>query len=214
MIEFRNVTIRAGGVVLLDNASMCIEEGEKVLLMGESGSGKSTILLSLLGKYSPVKGEILFKDEPVRGESLQHVRKEIAYVGQEPVLSEATVLRSIELPFTYKANRAQRPSQATIEEKLALVGLPPDILTKGVGEISGGEKQRVAIARALLLGKRVFLVDEVTSALDDTNAEIITRLFAQSDWTVVAVSHAPLFRSLFKKRYLVANGNVFSQGDS
>ncbi len=211
MIEFRDVTVEANGTLLLDHVSLRIASGEKVLLIGESGSGKSSILLSLLGKHAPSGGQILYNNEVVTASSVQGIRNDVAYIGQEPALGTGTVIDAIEMPFCYRANRHRRPSREKIESQLDQVGLAPAILKKNVADISGGEKQRIAVARALLLGKRVFLADEITSALDETNAEIITRLFADSDWTVLAVSHYPLFRELFPRKYLVSGGKVIPQ---
>jgi putative ABC transport system ATP-binding protein len=77
--------------------------------------------------------------------------------------------------------------------------------------VSGGEKQRIAVARALLLGKKVFLADEITSALDEESSRVVLELFASSDYTILSVSHDPAWQARFPIRLSISGGTLSAQ---
>ena len=189
LIFFDQVDVFRGGTQVLRQVNLEVASGEKVGLRGPSGSGKSTILLTLLGAFSGYKGVLQFQGQDVCPETISQVRQAVAYIGQEPVLGAETVRQALLLPFDFRANSRQRPDEDRLCRTLADLGLGRDILTRRVADISGGEKQRLAVARALLLGKRVFLCDEITSALDSESRELVWQLFSAPDFTILSVSH-------------------------
>ncbi len=189
MIRFENVAIERGGKLLLEDISFHIEAGEKVGVKGPSGSGKSTLLLALLGAFPLSRGRIFFREKPVTPKTIREVRSAMAYIGQEPVLGAEGVREAILLPFDFKANHDLMPTEGRLREALSRVGLSPEILDSRCAVVSGGEKQRIAIARALLLARKVFLADEVTSALDPRSREAILEIFSDPAFTVFSVAH-------------------------
>lgn len=191
MIAFENVCVRDGNTVLLDGVSLRVASGEKVVIGGPSGSGKSTVLLTLMGGYRPASGRVLFNGEEVTAQTINRVRTTAAYIGQEPVLGAGTVRDGLLLPFTFRANRSRLPASEQIAGVLAALGLPGEILDKNTDLLSGGEKQRIAIARGLLSGKTLFVVDEITSALDEESNRSVLEQFLRPAFTVLAVSHHP-----------------------
>ncbi len=208
MIAFDHVTVAAGDRVLLRDITFSIDEGEKAVIFGPTGSGKSTILTTLMGARVPSAGTVLFGGAPVNVDTIAAVRGRVAFIGQEPVLGAARVRDALLLPFTFRANRHAHPTDRAIRDALDRVRLPHRILDSETGIVSGGEKQRIAIARALLLDKHVFLADEITSALDEESTNVILELFLHSAYTVLAVSHHPAWQRRFGTRIEVADGRV------
>jgi putative ABC transport system ATP-binding protein len=95
------------------------------------------------------------------------------------------------LPFQFKTYRDHRPTEAQLIEVLHRLQLPVAILSQDSNRISGGEKQRIALARGLLLGKKLYLLDEVTSALDAESKQAVFDVFSDPQLTVLSVAHDP-----------------------
>ncbi|MEA2068467.1 MAG: ATP-binding cassette domain-containing protein [Verrucomicrobiota bacterium] len=191
MIEFENITLKVHRQTLFDGATLHIAGGEKVVVRGVSGSGKSSLLKCAVGALPMAGGRVRIDGVVLSAETVSDIRTRIAFIGQEPVLGAAIVRDALLLPFTFKAHRENRPSTERITRTLDRLHLPPAILDKPCKRISGGEKQRIAIIRALLLGKTVFLADEVTSALDpESKTAVMAELF-RPEITLLSVSHDP-----------------------
>jgi len=169
-------------VRVLRGASVVINAGEVVALIGASGVGKST-LLHLLGALDrPTGGRVLFEGEDLsaRGETAlaRYRRESVGFVFQfYNLLGEMTALENAMIPALL-ARRPAREARERAAAALAEVGLG-DRLAHRPGELSGGEQQRVAIARALLNGPRLILADEPTGNLDPKTSEVIYDLFLQ-----------------------------------
>jgi len=191
LIRFDRVCVSAHGKPILTDVSFTLSTGEKVVLRGRSGSGKSTVLKTLLGLYPLVGGRVLFDDKPLDAATIQVIRRRAAYIGQEPVLGAEIVREALMLPFQFKTHREHKPSERRLIDALARLHLSPDILEQECRRVSGGEKQRIAIARALLLGKNLYLLDEVTSALDAESKRTVLEVFGDPGFTVLSVAHDP-----------------------
>lgn len=189
-IQIKNLSVEFGGRVLFKAFNADIYSGRRVLIAGPSGSGKSTLLRCLLGFTIPKEGEIFFNGIRLDGKSVWQLRKEMAYVPQEPIFKSSTVLDALKTPFGYKSNSHLQWNQRETDSLIERFGLGANILTAKTDEISGGEKQRIAIIGALLLGRSFMFMDEPTSALDASSKAVFTELFtAQRRFTVVFVSH-------------------------
>ena len=191
MIEIQNISLQVQHQILLEDASLAVAEGNKLAIRGVSGSGKSSLLKSVVGAIPLDGGSITVNGDKLSPETLASIRSHIAFIGQEPVLGADTVRDALLLPFSFKSHRDNQPPDAQIDDLLGRLKLSPDILGKESKRISGGEKQRIAIIRALLLGKSIFLADEVTSALDpESKAAVMDELF-RPGITLLSVSHDP-----------------------
>jgi putative ABC transport system ATP-binding protein len=144
-----------------------------------------------MGAIPIVRGEIAVENTRLSAQTVQAVRARIAFIGQEPVLGAEQVRDALLLPFSFKTHRNATPSDNRIHELIERLHLPSSILRKPCSRISGGEKQRIAIIRALLLGKCVFLADEVTSALDPASRKAVMDELFRPEITLLSISHDP-----------------------
>lgn len=191
IIQFDRVSVTIHEKTLLSDISFDLFAGEKAVLCGRSGSGKSSVLRTLLGLLPLSQGMVYFQGKPLDSASVQAVRSRIAYIGQEPILGAESVREALLLPFQFKSHRDHKPTEERIIEILQRLQLSADILRQESGRISGGEKQRIALARGLLLGKNLYLLDEITSALDTASKKAVFDVFSDARLTVLSVTHDP-----------------------
>ena len=208
MISFEAVTIAMQGRVLVHDVSFTVMAGEKVVVCGKSGSGKSTLLKALVGGARITQGVIRVNGLGVLPENIQQIRQELAYISQEPGVSRETAAEDLLLPFSFKAHHGQEPAAARIEAVLARLLLDPAILRQKSATLSGGEKQRLVIARAILLNKRIFLADEITSALDAESKDAVFSFLLETDHTVLSISHDPEWIDRCGRVFIIENGSL------
>jgi len=194
VIQFKNVSYRLeNGLELLHNLTLEIERGETLVLLGRSGSGKTTTLKLINHLLSPSAGEVLVDGRSIRDWDLIRLRRMIGYVIQEVGLfPHFTVERNIALVPQLERWPAERISQR-VQELLRLVGLDPQLASRHPRELSGGQRQRVGVARALGADPPILLMDEPFGALDPiTRAELQREFLALQNRlrkTVVFVTH-------------------------
>lgn len=191
IIRFDQVSVASHEKTILSDVSFALLPGEKAVLCGKSGSGKSSVLKTLLGLHLIKSGTVYFQEKPLTPASVQAIRSCAAYIGQEPMLAAESVREALLLPFQFKAHRGRRPTETGLIEVLQRLQLPAGILNRQSSRISGGEKQRIALARGLLLGKKLYLLDEVTSALDAESKQAVFDVFSDPQLTVLSVAHDP-----------------------
>ncbi len=190
VLEARDVTVRFNGQTVLRDFSLSIQAGRKAVLTGPSGCGKSTVLRCLLGFVVPESGTVLISDTPLTAETVWTLRQRLAYVGQEPDLGGGLVRHVLERPFYYRANAGLRENLQLADDLFETFGLASSLLDKEAGDLSGGEKQRVALVSTLLLDRRIFLLDEITSALDPASKDAVADYFRRrDDVTALFVAH-------------------------
>jgi ABC-type multidrug transport system fused ATPase/permease subunit len=181
-VELRNVVFvypNRLDITILKGVSLKIRAGQSLGVTGTTGCGKSTIVQLLMRFYDPTSGEVLIDGRNIKNYNLKHLRRQIAWVGQEPVLFQGT----------YKENILMGNQEATEQELQEAIDssmsrdfikderdLENKILYKSAGA-SGGQKQRIAIARALIMKPKILILDEGTSALDNqTEARLMKNL--------------------------------------
>lgn len=189
MIRYENIGIIYDNKTVLSGFSLRIGRGEKILLKGKSGTGKSTLFKILLGFEKPAEGTLYFKARKMTHALAWEIRKEVAYVCQETDLGEGPVSDLLEEIFSYRPNR-DKTDPEKLHRLMQDLELEEDTLEKNFEDLSGGEKQRVGILIALLLGREVFLLDEATSALDSELKKKVADYFLDhGEWTLFIISH-------------------------
>ena len=214
-------------VVAVDDVSFTLERGKVTALVGQSGSGKSTIAKLIMGMEKNDTGQILFGPTDVRtlnGKALRSYRSHVQMVFQDPysALNPAhTVIHSLMRPLqNYKGLNA-RQARARAIEMLEAVGLTPAsrFVDKNPHQLSGGQRQRVVVARALAPDPEVVIADEPTSMLDVSIRaeilEILNDLVRQQDIAMLYITHDLLSARLLADEIMVLNkGQVVEQGNS
>jgi len=177
-LEFRQVSYRIGSTLILDNLNFRLEAGRTLVLLGRSGSGKTTALKMLNGLVFPTAGEVLVDGVPTTQWDLIQLRRGIGYVIQEVGLfPHFTVGENVGLVPRLERWPPQRIAARTAE-LLDQVGLDPArFLHRYPRQLSGGQRQRVGVARALAADPKVLLFDEPFGALDP-----VTRLELQDQF--------------------------------
>lgn len=156
MIEFDNITFIYDNKPLMQHFSCCISSGEKVVLYGPSGHGKSTLLASVAGFVLPDEGSVRINGKILDSVAIQQIRRITAWLPQEFTLPFETVEELIAAPFRLKINQPSRPTKETILNHFARLGLEPELYEKRSIEISGGQRQRIMLMITALLNKKSF----------------------------------------------------------
>ena len=219
MIEIKQVTKKFDDLVVLNNVSFTIPEGEIFGIVGKSGAGKSTLLRCINRLESVDEGSIIVDGVDVgslEGKKLREYRKNVGMIFQQfSLLETQTVYNNIALPL--KCNGYKK---AEIDEKVkylaSIVGLT-DKLKNKPRELSGGQKQRVAIARSLTLNPKILLCDEATSALDPVTTasilELLKDINKKLNITIVIVTHQmEVIKSSCDEICLLEDGEIVEIG--
>src|ERR1039458_8165352 len=191
-LECRGVTYRLpSGTALVSDLNLTVARGETLVLLGRSGSGKTTTLKLINRLLKPSDGEIFISGRPSSAWDLIQLRRGIGYVIQDAGLfPHWSVERNVALVPRLEHWPEER-IRARVKEMLELVGLPPDeFATRRPSELSGGQKQRVGVARALAADQPILLMDEPFGALDPvTRAELQREFRALASPTTAGVMY-------------------------
>lgn len=191
-IEGLNFSYQDNGKKVLSNVSMQFELGKKYGIVGESGSGKTTLFKLLTGMLENYTGNISYDGKELRILDKKAVRENIAYIDQSVYIFNRSIRDNICLGENFSDEALGKAIQdAALEPVIAGLENGLDTMVEQNGQnFSGGQRQRIALARALIHGRKILLIDEGTSALDEKNAvEIENKLLSNKDLTVVMVSH-------------------------
>ncbi len=219
-ISFKDVcfTYPNTGIKALSHFNLDITKGEKIALLGHTGSGKTTIAQLLLRMYDTDSGELLMDGKDIKTVDVQHLRTEIGYVPQDVFLFSDTIENNIRfgLPGEISDEAIRLATrQASIEKEVLAFH---DQFQTMVGErgvtLSGGQKQRISIARGLIKDPGLIIFDDCLSAVDArTEKDILGQLSRYlSDKTAIIITHRilPFFR--FDKIVVLEEGRIIEQG--
>jgi phospholipid/cholesterol/gamma-HCH transport system ATP-binding protein len=179
MVQLRHVEKEFENKKVLDGVTLEVEAAERLVVMGQSGSGKSTILRLILGILRPDAGDVFFKQFEItrlKRRKLQQVRRHIGMVYQySALLSSRSVRDNVALPLEELTDGSRKEIDKIVDEKLELVGMK-DARDLMPSELSGGMRKRVSLARALTMEPELVLFDEPTAGLDPVIASVIDEL--------------------------------------
>ena len=218
-IEFRNVSFAYPGHTqeVLRNVSFRIKPGERVVVLGRVGSGKTTLHKLMLGLYQPTEGAVFLDGVDLRQLDPADLRRNIGYVEQDTLLFYGSLRENIALRAPY-ADDLAIVTAAEVGGLTEFVNRHPEGYDMVVGErgasLSGGQRQGVAIARAMLLDPPVLLLDEPTSAMDFTSEgqfKASLRRFSQNK-TMVIVTHRSSLIDLAERMIVIDEGRVVRDG--
>jgi len=192
-IEFLDVSYRVNETQVLSSLTLSVARGETLVLLGRSGSGKTTTLKLVNRLLVPTSGKVSVNGVPNAQSDVIHLRRRIGYVIQDVGLfPHFTVERNIGLVPTIEGWDEAR-IRARVREMLQLVGLEAELATRYPHQLSGGQRQRVGVARALAADPEILLMDEPFGALDPLTRDDLQREFfalqQRLNKTVVFVTH-------------------------
>ena len=218
--ELRDVRLRFGEKTVLDGVSLAALPQERLVIIGQSGMGKTTILRLLLGILAPTQGSVFFKQHDISKMSpaaLQKARTRIGMVYQDAaLLSSSTVRENLALPLQELTDKTAAEIDRIVDEKLAMVELTGEGNTMPF-ELSGGMRKRVGLARALVMEPELILFDEPTAGLDPVISavidELVINLTERTKVTSIIVTH--LMDSAFRvatRMAMLHRGKIVGQG--
>jgi len=219
VLTVKDVVKEFGTNRVLDGISFEVKRGEVVVIIGPSGTGKSTLLRCINQLTPPNEGRVWLGDREItdKNTNINQIRQDIGFVFQHFALfNHLTALDNVEVGL-YKVKKMSREdARKKAIAELERVGLK-DHMEKFPAELSGGQQQRVGIARALAMDPQIMLFDEPTSALDpELTGEVLNVMkdLAKAGMTMVVVSHEIGFaRSVGHRMIFMEDGHIVEEGD-
>lgn len=203
ILNIKNLCFNVEQKEILKNISFIVNSGDLFTISGPSGSGKSTLLKLVANMLEKTTGDIIFDGKKIEDYTPTLYRQEVSYFFQSPVLFDQTVKDNLSFPYTIRQLPFDETRAISLLED---VKLSKDYLEKTIDSLSGGEKQRIAFVRNLLFEPRILLLDEVTSALDQDNSQIIhqiiKKLNKENGITILWITHD-------QNEYLSSNNRLF-----
>lgn len=223
ILEIKNLNKKFGNNQVLNGFNLELFEGENIVIMGKSGSGKSVMIKCIIGLIEPDSGSIKVMGQELtdlKQAQFDVVRNEIGFLFQGSALYDSmTVRENLEFPLRHHKDRFEKnmDNTALVEEALTNVGLlhAIDLMPS---ELSGGMKRRVAIARTLILKPKIILYDEPTSGLDPITSKEIIQLIKniqqQYKTSSVIITHdVDCARVVANRMILLINGKNYIEGN-
>lgn len=221
---WQSITRQPEPEATVDNINLTLKKGETLALIGESGSGKSTILKTIAGLNKANGGEIIFNGKPLEilEKRTKEQKKQIQMIFQNPDASlnpKQTILQILSKPLQLYFNMNSAQCHERAKELLIQVHLNPDYLYRNPTMLSGGEKQRVAIARAFASEPELLLCDEITSALDvtvqDTVLTLLKELQLKFNTSYIFIAHdLAIVESIADQIAILNKGRICEVGET
>ncbi len=222
VIEINNLRKGFGTEDVLMNVSLKLNDGENLVVLGKSGSGKSVLIKCIVRLLDPDEGTIkVFGDDvsTMNQFELGELRKQIGFLFQSGALYDSmTVKQNLEFPLRrIKKDLNQKEINEKVEEVLENVGLP-DTLDKMPSQLSGGMRKRISLARTLMVDPRIMLYDEPTTGLDPVTSDEISTLINEvqkkyKTSSIIITHDIECARTTADRVIMLLNGEVYKEGD-
>ncbi len=221
-IELKNVHKSFGKKVVLDGIDLAVEDGESLVVIGGSGSGKSVLIKSILGIVKPDSGTITVDGEELtalgRRERQERMHKFGMLFQGGALFDSLPVWQNITFALLQNREIKAKDAKELAVEKLKQVGLGPDVANLSPSELSGGMQKRVALARAIAADPDIIFFDEPTTGLDPIMAEVINELIIsctrEKKLTTLTITHdMHSARQIATKVAMIYKGKIIWDGD-
>jgi phospholipid/cholesterol/gamma-HCH transport system ATP-binding protein len=197
LVELRDVNVVFEGETTLRDINLSIPAGQTLVILGESGCGKTVLMKTIIGLNKPTTGEVFFDDENIHllsERELSAMRLRFGFVFQNAALFDSmTIGQNVAFPLIQHGRFSQDQVHEMVVSRLSEVGLPDSTVYKKPAELSGGMRKRVGLARALIMNPELIMYDEPTTGLDpimsDVINELIIRTRRRNPVTSIVVTH-------------------------
>jgi phospholipid/cholesterol/gamma-HCH transport system ATP-binding protein len=197
LIELREIYMRFGHQKILRRVSIDLRKGETLVLIGESGCGKTVTMKLMMGLLQPTKGDVIWNGRPLKDRSPRELNQErlrFGYLFQGAALFDSlNVFENVAFGLRQNTSFKEPQIEQVVHDRLRDVGLSANVSSQRPAELSGGMKKRVGLARALALSPEIILYDEPTTGLDPIMSDVINSLILQTrqqrSVTSIVVTH-------------------------
>ena len=197
LVEVEDLTVQFGHQEVLRDINLEIPAGQTLVLLGESGCGKTVLMKSIIGLIRPTYGKVQFDTENLsllNDRQLSHLRLRFGFVFQNAALFDSmTIGQNVAFPLRQHGQFTDQQVREMVLSRLSEVGLPDEVVFKKPAELSGGMRKRVGLARALIMNPEMIMYDEPTTGLDpimsDVINELIIRTRRRNPVTSIVVTH-------------------------
>ncbi len=184
LVEVRELNVVFGSQSVLRNINLKIPVGQTLVLVGESGCGKTVLMKTIIGLVQPTSGRVLFDGNDINQmteQQLSHLRLRFGFVFQNAALFDSmTVGQNVAFPLRQHGRFSISQIREMVISRLWEVGLPESVVFRKPAELSGGMRKRVGLARALVMNPELIMYDEPTTGLDPIMSDVINELIART----------------------------------
>lgn len=215
-IEFSNISLKYGKDEVLKDINFSVIKGESIALIGNSGSGKSSLVNLIVRFYNPNSGNIKINGIDIRNFSLKSLHDNIGFVTQKIFIFNDTVASNVAYGLEIDKDRVidalKKANAFEFIEKFTN-GIDM-IISESGGNLSGGQRQRLALARALYKNPQILILDEATSALDNQSESLIIKALSElkDDKIIISIAHRLTTIKNSDNIFLFKDGNILCQG--